>query len=119
MNLYFCGQRPPQLVVPEDNNIFEVTETHIRGRRPPYFLVAGGHKTFEVTCPDKNRDYGHYKHARSKLLPITRNYICNKLTPWIQMIYILDKLGLLKLSIEIFLEMYLLNTNPYYFLINK
>ena len=68
--LDFCGQRPPQLVVAEGNNIFEVTETHIRGRRPlqlfvaegknifevrethirdrrpPYLLVTGGHKTF-------------------------------------------------------------------------
>ena len=43
---YFCGQRPPQLVVAEGNNIFEVRETHIRDRRPPYLLVAIGHKTF-------------------------------------------------------------------------
>ncbi len=44
-DLYFCGQRPPQLVVAEGNNIFEVTKTNIRGRRPQYFFVAGGHKT--------------------------------------------------------------------------
>ncbi len=60
MTFYFGGQRPPQLVVAEGNNIFEVTETHIRGRRPSYFLVAGGHKSFYVTCPGQNRDYGHY-----------------------------------------------------------
>ena len=46
MTLDFCGQRPLQLVVAEGNNIFEVTETHIRGRRLPYLLVAGGHKSF-------------------------------------------------------------------------
>ncbi len=34
--LDFCGQRPPQF----GNNIFEVTETHIRGWRPPFFFLG-------------------------------------------------------------------------------
>ena len=39
-----CDQRSPQLVVAKGNNIFEVTETPIRGQRPPQFLVPKGHK---------------------------------------------------------------------------
>ena len=51
MTLDFRGQRPPQLVVAEGNNIFEVTEPHIRGRRPPKLVVTDVHNIFEVTEP--------------------------------------------------------------------
>ena len=41
------------MVIAEGNNIFEVTETHIRGRMPPYLLVARGLKTFKSHVPAK------------------------------------------------------------------
>ena len=53
MTIDFRGQRPPQLVVAKGNNIFEVTETHIRGRRPPYFLVAGATRLSKSHVPTK------------------------------------------------------------------
>ena len=49
MTLDFSGQRPPQLVVAEGNNIFEVTETHIRGQRPPQLVVGEAHNILVVT----------------------------------------------------------------------
>ena len=48
MTLYFCSQKPPQLVVAEGNNIFEDTETHIHGQRPTYFARGRGHKVLVV-----------------------------------------------------------------------
>ena len=49
VTLDFCGQRSPQLVVAEGNNIFEVRETHICGRGPPQMVVGESHNILVVT----------------------------------------------------------------------